>query len=411
MNTYLWAQLRSRRRRSIVVIAGVALGAALFIAISMLGAGFQKASKAPLASVGADMVLTRPDGQQAGNSSAVRGVRLPEGLADFSGTDVATVDSTDGVASVSGALQLWEFGARETITIAGVDPAADQVGPGKLLREDIKEGRAIRAGERGVAVADLHYARFYDLQVGRTATVGGRQFQIVGIIEVANASQAASANMLIPLPEAQEIAGLGADRVNQIHVQLTDAGQTDAVVAALNARLGQVSAITEDSLVQVFGAIGQISARFSTIAAIVGVLGGVLLSWVAMQGMVGERAREIGLLKAVGWRRRDVVRVIRAEAFVLSVIGAVVGIGLGAAVASTFTSIPLPESPALPMQAGAHSGMDMAASTEVPTLPVEFDLTTLVAALIAAVVAGTAAGWLTAHRAAKIKAARNLTAV
>ncbi|MBC6445949.1 ABC transporter permease [Actinokineospora xionganensis] len=413
MNSYVWAQLRSRRRRSVAVVAGVAFGAALYVAISILGAGFQTASRAPLESVGADLVLTRP-GAAAENSS-VRGIRTPDGLATFADDDLKTVEGVDRVDGASGAVQLWEFGARETVTIVGVDGAERAVGPGKLLRDDMTEGRAFSAGERGIAVADLHYARFYDLQVGSTATIGGRKFEIVGILEVANGSQAASANMFIPIDDAREIAGMAPGTVNQIHVKLSDASQTDAVVAALNGKLGQVSAITEDSMVQVFGAVGRISAKFSAIAAAIAVLGGVMLSWLALQGMVNERSREIGLLKAVGWRRRDVVRVISLEALVLSVVGAVVGIALGTAVAGLLADIPLPATQPLPMQGAGHSGMPTddagATASDVPTLPVRIDALTLLAASAASIIAGTVAGWATAHRAAKIKAAHNLTAL
>jgi ABC-type lipoprotein release transport system permease subunit len=66
------------------------------------------------------------------------------------------------------------------------------------------------------------------------------------------------------------------------------------------------------------------------------------------------------------------------------------------------------------MQGGEHEGMSTdgaSATTESSTLPVRIDMMTLLTAVAASIAAGTMAGWITAHRAAKIKAAHNLTAL
>ena len=83
--------------------------------------------------------------------------------------------------------------------------------------------------------------------------------------------------------------------------------------------------MTEDSLLQVMGGIGQASARFSLIDAIVGLLGGLLLAWAALDGLVAERRVEIGVMKAVGWQSHHVRKTFLTEAFLLSLIEGVVG--------------------------------------------------------------------------------------
>jgi putative ABC transport system permease protein len=408
MWSYVWSQLRHRRRRAIAVAGAVALGAALFVTLTSLGAGFRAAARAPLADVAADLIVTRPvgKGEAAPSAQATRGVRLPFGLATFNAGEVRGIQSVQGVTATAGSLQIWDFGARSTVTIAGVDPAQQAVGPGRVLARNMVEGRSFHPGENDVAVLDRHFAQFYNVRVGGKVTVGQRQIPVIGMVEVRDSSQAAAANVYLPLTDAQRLAGLGPDRVNEIHVQVRSSADTGAVTSRINRTVGPVSAITTDSLVQIMGAVGRISARFSTVAAVVGAVGGLLLSWTALRGMVAERIHEIGLLMAVGWRRRDVVSAFRLEALLLSLAGAVMGILLGLALAALLTFVPVPELQAGPPEAaGGH-----ATAAGETTLPMGLDPLNLAVAALAAAIGGTAAGALAARRATAKKPARSLTA-
>jgi len=389
------------------VIAAVALGAALLIALTSLGSGFREAARAPLAGIAADLVVTRPDigapSQQTG-----RGVRQPFGLATFDSDEVGQMNAVPGVGTAVGALQIWDFGPRSTVTIAGVDPAQQTVGPGRILHHNLIVGRSFHSGEPGVAILDRHYAAFYDTKVGQRVTVGQRTFEVVGVVEVKDSAQTAASNIYLPLGEAQQLAGLAETQVNQVHVQVGNSADTEAVTAGITERVGPVSAITPDSLVQIMGAVGRISARFSTIAAIIGGLGGLILSWTALRGLVSERTREIGLLMAVGWRRSHVVGVFRTEGLILGLAGAVVGIALGVALAWLLSFIPAPDLGAATTSMAGHDSTTPAAGTG---LPVSISLTAVAAAGVVALVGATGAGMVAAHAATRLKPARNLVSL
>lgn len=119
------------------MVAGVALGVALFVALSALASGFRAVARAPLEAVAADLVVTRPSGPapSPGTAQRGRGVRMPFGLSPLTSAEFAAVGQTEGVAATATALQLWEFGPRETTTIVGVDPAATAVGPARALSD------------------------------------------------------------------------------------------------------------------------------------------------------------------------------------------------------------------------------------------------------------------------------------
>ncbi|MGH8907729.1 MAG: ABC transporter permease [Egibacteraceae bacterium] len=416
MTAYILSQIRGRPRRTLAVVAGVALGAGLFVALTALGSGFREAARAPLDDVAADLVVTRPTGSDEPDAAEqrTRGVRTPFGLATLGGADIDVIVRTPGVADASAALQVWDFGPRTSTTIVGLDPREAAVGPGRALTRELVEGRAFSSSERGVAVADLHYARFYGLVTGSSVTVGDRQFEIVGVVELADTSQTAAANLYVPLPDAQALAGLAGDEVNQVYVMVEAASDIQAITQRLDEQLGGISAISEDSLVQIMGGVGRVSARFSGVAAVVGLLGGLLLGGLALQSLVTERRREIGVMKAVGWSARDVARVFRREAFVLSVIGALVGVLFGLASTALLARLPLPQSTiGIGQEVSAHQDSASAVG-ELPittTLPARADPAIIAVAVLTTTAGGTLVGWNSARRAAALKPGRTLASL
>src|SRR3990170_3345939 len=113
--------MRRRLGRTISTLLGAAIGVALFIALTAASAGFQEAARRPLASIGADILLTRPT---AGNETTAaaqttRGVRPPFGVSTLNLDDATRVRQIKGVDAVSSALLLWDFGATNYQTVLG----------------------------------------------------------------------------------------------------------------------------------------------------------------------------------------------------------------------------------------------------------------------------------------------------
>jgi len=407
MMTYIRSQFRYRTGRALMVMAGVALGAALFVALTALGNGFREAARAPLAGVAADLLITRPIIGNDGTAPAqtARGPRLPFGSASLTADEVKRMAATEGVAQAASALEVWDFSATQYQTVLGINPAQDQVGPMRALREGLIAGRLFEADERGVAVIDRHYAAFYGLKPGDRVAIGERGFQVVGVAEQRGSSQAGVANLYVPLADAQALVGLSADQVNQVYVRLADASRTDAVVEALTARMGSLSVTSQESILQVMGGVARVSARFAEVAGLVGLLGGWVLAWVALSGLVAERQREIGLMKAVGWRAQDVTRVFLAESLPLSLAGGLVGIALGLAAAIGIGYLPVP---ATSMSATLPGLASVPAQVADAHLSAQVAPGTLVVALVVAMSGGVLAGWLSARRAAALKPAQAL---
>ena len=400
MIAYLLTEFRHRLGRVFGSLTGVALGVALYIALTAAGNGFREAVRAPLAGIGADILISRPATQADAGGQTTRGVRQPFGLATLTLAEANSLNDIKGVGAVSGGLLLWDFGAASYQTILGVDLSADGVGPAQVV-DWVVSGRFFEADERDAVLVDRHYAAFFGFKPEDIITLNEREFKLVGVVEVPGGNQAASANFYLPLTDAQSLANLPPDAINQVYLRVDEATQVENIVAESGTRLGEISALTEQSIVQVMGGIAQVSDRFSSVAALVALLGGLVLTGVTLNAGIRIREREIGVMKAVGWQARDVVKLFVAEGIFLSAVGVLLGILLG-----WFSTLVLGQI-SIDTTLLAGTTPDFGTGPEIPTvtLPAYLSLQAVWIASLVAIFGGGLASWFSARRAAQLKPA------
>jgi ABC-type antimicrobial peptide transport system permease subunit len=167
-------------------------------------------------------------------------------------------------------------------------------------------------------------------KVGDTLAISGSTYRIVGIYETGTSFE--DAGGVLDLPEAQRLF----KRPNQVsffYIKLKDLSQADAVKQQIENRFPQVSVSKSTEFadktndMQTFRGMANALSFLSILIGGVGIMNAMLMS-------VYERTREIGTLRALGWRRRRVVGMIAREALVLSflsgIVGILCGVGLGA---------------------------------------------------------------------------------
>jgi len=404
MKTYVIAEIWHRAGRSAATALGVAVGIALYIALTAVGTGFQEVARRPPEGVGADILLARmaSGADVSASAQTMRGVRLPFGLSTLTLEEVAKEQHISGVSAAAGGLLLWDFGPSSYQTVLGVDVNEEAVGPARA-REWVVAGRFLQPNERHVAVVDKHYATFFRLKPGDAVPIGGASFQVVGIAEVQEGSQAAAANFYVLLADAQALAGLNTDAINQIYVRVAQASSVEQIVQQSRATLGELSATTEQSIVQVMGGISRVSERFAGVAALVALLGGLSLTGLALSASAAERRTEIGVMKAVGWTAGNVTSHFVVEGLVLALAGALTGILVGWLVTLGLGLIPvdlgaLNTSTPTGISAATAMGSQM-------TLPARISATVALQALGLTAVGGALASWLVARHAASLKPA------
>jgi len=399
---YILKELRHHHNRTLVNILGIGIGIALFVSINAVSTAYQKAVSLPFKNLGADIVVQRPEKRAVDSKqqpASMRGVRLPFSNQLLPSQDLEKLKTVEGVDSMASSLLLWEFDKGGFRTIMGVDLTQPSLGPVKV-KDWLKEGRFPQ--KEGEVVIEKHYAKFQHKKMGDTLEINGRPFSVVGLLEIKEGSQIASANIYLPLQDAQGLLGAESSGVNIIYLRLKNPSLLSQVKTNIGRQISGVSVSSSDSSLELMGGVSKISDQFSFITSLIALGGAVFLIIKAMLSNLVERSREIGILKAVGWTEKDVQKQLMGEVFVQSLAGGVFGIMMGYFFSYLlgFLSIPVATSwelNLLPAFAKAE------AATQNVRLPVSISVGLAAISLALSLTAGSLASYVMGRRTARMK--------
>ena len=400
---YILNELRHHRHRTLVNVLGIAVGIALFVSINAVSAAYQKAVSLPFKNLGADLIVQRAEKRAVDSgqpAQSMRGLRLPFSNQILTPEDLGKLKAVPGVEAIAASLLLWEFDQGGFRTIMGVDLAQPSLGPVKV-KEWLAKGRF--PNQAGEAVLEKHYAKFHHTQLGDTITIGERSFNIVGLLEIREGAQIASANIYLPLAEAQSLLGHDAGSVNLAYVQLKNPSLLNQTKTQIVQALPGVSVTSSDSFLELMGGVSRISDQFSLIVSLIALAGAIFLIIKTMLSNLVERSREIGILKAVGWTGGDVQRQLMGEVFLQSIMGGVVGIVAGYAISYLLGYLSIPVSSPWEVNLMPAFAKEAGAAAQTIRLPVSFSAGLTVASLAISLGAGGLASFFMGQRLAKMK--------
>ncbi|MCB0875255.1 MAG: ABC transporter permease [Solirubrobacterales bacterium] len=472
---YLGAELRRRKGRTVLTATCLALGVGLVVAVTALSAGLDEAQSEvlePLTGVGTEMSVSRPMEIEQGGAPPDAGGG-PIGLDDlgragekfdtyrYVSTDtsfpaakrkrVAAVDGVDAtavgltlsVAHVSGVVPEQSASASspaagapptgssasggppdsinfDTTIVSGVDTSNPDLG--LLTASQITDGSYI-AGT-GDAVVSQSYATQEDLAVGDTVEVGGKDFDVVGISSGAVGGQ--PSDVYVELGRLQKLADLEG-RVNSVEVRASSAGEVGAVSGRIESAFPGSEVTTSSDLAdQVSGSLvdaKNLSGKLGTALAVVALIGAFGITTLVTLSSVAKRTRELGTLKAIGWRQWLVVRQVAGESVLQGLIGGLLGVAVGLAAAAAIgaagisldaslapaSGMPSPPGGGAPPGIGGPPGADAAASVaSTVTLGAPVSPGVALTAICLAVAGGLIAGVFGGMRAARLRPAEAL---
>ena len=348
--SYVVAELSRHLGRTVSVVVVVGLGVVLFLSLEAYGSGYRVAARAPLTQIGAD-VVAQLEGERP---ERFEGAVFPHSTAPIHARQVDEIARLEGVESLAQAMFFWSFQDRGLVVALGIEPEK-RVGPGRL-GAGVRTGRFLRPRDRGVGVVDTTFARQRRIEVGTKLEVAGRRFSVVGTVDSGRTGQVANANVYLPLADAQQIVA-AARGVRAVHVirpsdanvlfLRADPRAAPEVANAVAGILGKRTIVTTPrSFDEVLSASFGLVDRFGSIvgvAALAVAIAGLLR---AAAANLLERRRDVALMRAVGWRRRDVRAQLAAETLVVTSLGALAGVLLALAVAwglgHTNVTVPVP---------------------------------------------------------------------
>ncbi len=333
--------LNANKLRSGLTILGIVIGVAAVIAMLAVGQGAQDSITGSISGIGTNVLFVF-----SGGNSDVRNVR-PLTLRDANAiNDPFAAPNVVGVAPVIQATREVAYGGEKVNTrIQGITPEYAsvrnyKVTEGEFINETHVLGRASVA-LIGPDTAEKLFDRREGL-VGETIRIEGQPFRIAGVLEAKGGGAFGSQDdiVMIPMSTAQtRVIRRSTDRVDIIFVQAASAETTrqaaEEVAQILRIRhrteVGKddFTIFSQDDFIQTASTItGVLTVFLGGIAAISLLVGGIGIMNIMLVS-VAERTREIGLRKALGARKRDILIQFLTESSLLSMIGGLIGIFLG----------------------------------------------------------------------------------
>ncbi|MDO9086599.1 MAG: ABC transporter permease [Anaerolineaceae bacterium] len=334
--------VNANKMRSGLTILGIVIGVAAVIAMLAVGNGAQNTITGSISGLGSNLLFVF----RGGNDENVRNPKpLTRGDADAI-ADPFQAPSVELVAPyISSNLSVTFDGEKTNSSINGVTPEYLQVRNYTLLEGDfISEENILGRGSVaviGVEVADKLFGH-RDGLIGETLRIEGQPFRVIGILTPRGGGAFGSEDnvVIIPFSTAQSrLIRRSGDRVDFILVQAINADlvnqASDEIAQILRARhrteLGadDFQIFSQQDFVATAQSITSVLTIFlGGIAAISLLVGGIGIMNIMLVS-VTERTREIGLRKAIGARKRDILIQFLTESSLLSMFGGIIGIGLG----------------------------------------------------------------------------------
>jgi ABC-type antimicrobial peptide transport system permease subunit len=204
-----------------------------------------------------------------------------------------------------------------------------------IRRYNIVEGAPL-TGSRQIILGS-RMAESLNKDIGDTIELTGSRFRVVGIYE----SQVGWEEFggVLPLRDAQILVGKP-HKVSWYAVKMEDPKAAVGVVERINAEFSEATAALSGDFVNQMPDFQTTDAMMGSISLMAIVIGGVgVLNTMLMA--VFERTREIGVLRALGWRRRSILSMILSEAFLLGILGGIAGILIAVALTYGLMSVPM----------------------------------------------------------------------
>lgn len=317
---YAVREIRRRKYRTAVNIAGFVIAISTLITLVMAARGWETCTTVPLNSIGTDIILfytapIKPSGT---------GCYIVNHLFSYPFNQTLLTEF-GGVPDVERAVPILMHRLRAMV-FTGIDPSETETNA--VLPSAIIEGRYLTPDDGYVAIIDKEYAVLNNLTLGSTVNYAA-DFEVVGIVDV-SATNIMKSHIYVNLPVVQEILpekpiGL----VNMALIRTSSPGKVKQTAAALEESWPDARTLTGSDLAETAVGVIQMNEETAWSISIALAVITILFTIKSQLGNVAERTREIGILKAIGWSNSNVVNQIVTESLIQGVIGGILGCALG----------------------------------------------------------------------------------
>jgi len=334
--------LTANKLRAALTILGIVIGVASVIAMLAVGAGAQDTIIGSISGIGTNLLFVF----QGNLQQDIRNEQ-PLTMGDvLAFSDVFQAPHIEDIApTITGNIGVVHEGESTTVELRGVTPEFESVRnydliEGDFITDDNVNGRASVA-LLGPEVADKLFGRRKFL-TGETIRIDGQPFRVIGVLEAKGGGSFGSQDnvVLVPITTARvRLLNRERDHVDVVFVQAIDADSVPLVYEEIaqilrtrhRTELGadDFTIFTQEDFLSLAGTITNVFTIFlGGIAAISLLVGGIGIMNIMLVS-VTERTKEIGLRKAVGAKKADILIQFLTESIMLSLFGGIIGIIFG----------------------------------------------------------------------------------
>jgi ABC-type antimicrobial peptide transport system permease subunit len=310
--------LLRRRARSLLTMAGIAIGVGLIVSLGAITEGVMQDFTALAGQGGAELVAMQANVADMGYSVIEERV----------GHAIAAMPEVEDVSGT-----VWGFSIGEGapfLMVFGMDPNGQSIRHFRIV-----EGERIQG--RGEIMLGKTAADTLEKQVGDVLRLPGGVFRVTGIYETGIGYEEGGGVMA--LRDAQATYDKPR-QVSMLQIKVRDRDQAEAVRAQIEERFGDdVSVSTTATFIENSADIQNTKVMMGAIFVLAILVGGVVVTNTMVMAVM-ERTREIGTLRALGWRQARVLWMVLSESLLLSLIAAGLGILLGMGLTAALKAIP-----------------------------------------------------------------------
>jgi ABC-type lipoprotein release transport system permease subunit len=319
--SYTWRSLWARRLTTALTLTGLALVAFVFAAVLMLSRGVENT-----------MIETgSPDNaiilRKSATSELVSQIDRDHANIIKTFPEVALLPDGKPYASTETfvVINLLKHGSNDmgNVSVRGVSPEAKQLRPQVTL----KEGRWFTFGTQEIVVGTSVAERFQKASIGDRIAFGGTSWTIVGIID----GQGSAFDSEVWGDASQIMSVFNRPVYSIVLLRLRSVEEFDAL--KLRVEQDPRTSYTEVKREQVFyreqsQALAGFIKGLGLVVTVIFSIGAMIGAMITMYAAVANRTREIGTLRALGFRRRSVLSAFLIESILLSIVGGLVGVSL-----------------------------------------------------------------------------------
>lgn len=351
MVTYSVKALKSRNIRSWLTILGIVIGITSIVVLVGLVQGLKDSITGELEGFGPRTIIIMPVNVGGGGSSSFGASSYMPSSGKLYMKDYERVKRIPDIEYITPVVMGRTYAEYKddqvSVSISGVEPDVFKQTVGTL---EIESGRFLEPNDHGSVVvgSDIATDSFNeDLRVSSFLYISGKKYRVAGILKKTGSSFAnMDSAIFMSFDEAKDMFGnvLSTNEISAIRITLKEGSNVDETADEINDIMKSSHRVNEDEKDfgvispgfindQIDGVTGVLSLFLGAIAGISLIVGGVGIANTMFMSVM-ERRKEIGVLKALGSREKDIMNIFLVESSILGIAGGILGLLLAVIVSS-----------------------------------------------------------------------------